>query len=54
MLHLHNTHADILIPDGVEQQAALSRTTHLGISAHQDDLEILAFTWHSAMLWNVE
>ncbi len=26
-----------------EQQAALSRTTHLGISAHQDDLEILAF-----------
>lgn len=43
MLQLHNTHADILIPDGLEQQAALSRTTHLGISAHQDDLEILAF-----------
>ncbi|GAK55494.1 LmbE family protein [Candidatus Vecturithrix granuli] len=43
MLQLHNAHADILIPDGLEQQAALSRTTHLGISAHQDDLEILAF-----------
>lgn len=43
MLQLHNADADILIPDGLEQQAALARTTHLGLSAHQDDLEILAF-----------
>lgn len=34
--------ADIYIPDGVAEQAALGRTTHLGIVAHPDDLEILA------------
>lgn len=28
--------------DGAEPQSALKRTTHLGICAHQDDLEILA------------
>ena len=43
MLQLHNSYVDILIPDVLEQQAALARTTHLGVSAHQDDLEILAF-----------
>lgn len=43
MLNLHNTTADIFVPDGVEIGQALSRTTHLGISAHQDDLEIMAF-----------
>lgn len=30
------------IPDGVSISAALSRTTHLGIAAHPDDLEIMA------------
>ena len=34
--------AQIFIPDGLDVQAALSRTTHLGIVAHQDDLEIAA------------
>lgn len=29
------------VPDGVADEAALARTTHLGISAHQDDLEIM-------------
>ncbi len=43
MLNLHNSHADMCIPDEVDIQTALERTTHLGISAHQDDLEILAF-----------
>jgi LmbE family N-acetylglucosaminyl deacetylase len=42
-MNLHNSNADILVPDGLELQPALSRTTHLGISAHQDDLEIMAF-----------
>lgn len=30
------------IPDGQETEEALHRTTHLGIGAHQDDLEIMA------------
>ncbi|NMD35617.1 MAG: PIG-L family deacetylase [Planctomycetes bacterium] len=34
--------ADIFVPDGKELAAALARTTHLGIGAHQDDLEFMA------------
>jgi LmbE family N-acetylglucosaminyl deacetylase len=34
--------ADVYVPDHVDQASALSRTTHLGIAAHQDDLEIMA------------
>jgi len=34
--------ADVFIPDGSEASAALSRTTHLAIGAHQDDLEFMA------------
>ena len=30
------------VPDGVPADAALARTTHLGIGAHADDLEIMA------------
>lgn len=39
----HNSHAEIMVPDQLETGSALDRTTHLGISAHQDDLEILAY-----------
>lgn len=35
--------ADLYIPDGTTRHGALSRTTHLGIGAHQDDLEFMAF-----------
>jgi LmbE family N-acetylglucosaminyl deacetylase len=42
-MKLHNTNSNIFIPDGLDSEKALSRTTHLGIGAHQDDLEILAF-----------
>lgn len=35
--------AEIFIPDEQPIEAALKRTTHLGIGAHQDDLEIMAF-----------
>ena len=35
--------AEIFIPDEQPVEAALKRTTHLGIGAHQDDLEIMAF-----------
>ena len=35
--------ADLFVPDGVALPEALARTTHLGIGAHQDDLEFMAF-----------
>lgn len=38
----HRPTADLFIPDGTEPEKALARTTHLGIGAHQDDLEIMA------------
>lgn len=31
------------IPDETREQAAISRTTHLAISAHQDDIEFMAY-----------
>ena len=33
---------EVYAPDGVPEEVALSRTTHLGVVAHPDDLEILA------------
>jgi LmbE family N-acetylglucosaminyl deacetylase len=35
--------AEVFVPDEVPVEAALARTTHIGIGAHQDDLEIMAF-----------
>lgn len=40
-MKLYNGTALVFVPDGMEQDAALARTTHMGISAHQDDLEIM-------------
>lgn len=34
--------AELFVPDGLPIQDALARTTHMGIGAHQDDLEIMA------------
>jgi LmbE family N-acetylglucosaminyl deacetylase len=34
--------AEIFVPDGLAVEAALARTTHMAIGAHQDDLEIMA------------
>jgi LmbE family N-acetylglucosaminyl deacetylase len=34
--------ADILVPDGRDLKSALKRTTHMGVGAHQDDLESIA------------
>lgn len=34
--------SDLYIPDECGQDEALSRTTHLGVGAHQDDLEFMA------------
>ncbi len=38
-----NPSARLMIPDGLAAPEALRRTTHLGIGAHQDDLEFMAF-----------
>jgi LmbE family N-acetylglucosaminyl deacetylase len=35
--------AEIFIPDGKSLEEALKRTTHIGIGAHQDDLEFMAY-----------
>ena len=34
--------AELFVPDGLAVEQALARTTHMAISAHQDDLEIMA------------
>ena len=39
-----NERAVVYIPDGAEEKKALSRTTHLAISAHQDDIEFMAYS----------
>ncbi len=38
----HNPGSEIHVPDGCSADEALARTTHIGIGAHQDDLEIMA------------
>ena len=42
-MKLHNESAEIFVPDGQPVEAAIRRITHLGIGAHQDDLEFMAF-----------
>jgi LmbE family N-acetylglucosaminyl deacetylase len=38
-----NPLARLTIPDGLSGSSAVTRTTHLGFGAHQDDLEFMAF-----------
>jgi len=42
-MKLHRETAEIFVPDGTPVEAALARTTHMAVGAHQDDLEIMAF-----------
>jgi LmbE family N-acetylglucosaminyl deacetylase len=42
-MKLHQSTAEIFVPDGKPVAEALKRITHLGIGAHQDDLEFMAF-----------
>jgi LmbE family N-acetylglucosaminyl deacetylase len=42
-MELHNPNSDIFIPDGAAFDVALARTTHMSVSAHQDDIEIMAY-----------
>ncbi len=42
-MKLHNATAEIFVPDDKPVDEAARRITHLGIGAHQDDLEFMAF-----------
>ncbi len=42
-MKLNQPNAEIFIPDGTPLETALSRTTHLAVGAHQDDIEIMAY-----------
>ena len=42
-MEFHNPQADLFVPDGLDTTAALARTTHLCVAAHQDDIEIMAY-----------
>lgn len=42
-MKLNNKNAEWSVPDGSSIDAALERTTHLAVSAHQDDIEIMAY-----------
>ena len=41
-MQFHNPGSEIYVPSGGSPDIALQRTTHIGIGAHQDDLEIMA------------
>ena len=41
-MKLSQPSAEIFVPDQMAVEAALPRTTHLGIGAHHDDLELMA------------
>ena len=41
-MKLTKSEADVWVPDGLPIEEALGRTTHLGVGAHQDDLEFMS------------
>ncbi len=41
-MKFHLDTAEVYIPDGMAEEEALARTTHLCFAAHQDDIEIMA------------
>ncbi len=43
-MRFNHPSAEVFVPDGTPMPDAASRTTHLAVGAHQDDLEIMAFT----------
>jgi LmbE family N-acetylglucosaminyl deacetylase len=43
VLKFKNDGAEFFVPDGKPVKEALERTTHMGVGAHQDDLEIMAY-----------
>ncbi len=41
-MQFHLNTSEIFVPDGLPVEQALARTTHMCVSAHQDDIEIMA------------
>jgi len=55
-MRFHQPSSELFIPDRLSAAEALARVTHLGIGAHQDDLEFMAFDgiakcYASSELW---
>lgn len=46
-MDFHIDTAEVYVPDGSQADAAIARTTHMAVSAHQDDIEIMAY--HGAL-----
>jgi LmbE family N-acetylglucosaminyl deacetylase len=42
-MKLNKSSAEFFIPDNLPLMAAIERTTHMVVAAHQDDIEIMAF-----------
>ena len=42
-MKFENANARIFIPDNDKEEHALAKTTHLAVSAHQDDIEFMAY-----------
>ena len=42
-MNLNKKNAEFFIPDNIDLDKAILRTTHMAIGAHQDDLEIMAY-----------
>jgi LmbE family N-acetylglucosaminyl deacetylase len=42
-MEFRNPGAQIYVPDGIAPEAALARTTHMAVGAHQDDIPIMAY-----------
>jgi LmbE family N-acetylglucosaminyl deacetylase len=42
-VQFHHASTDFFVPDNLAPAEALARTTHMCISAHQDDIEIMAY-----------
>lgn len=42
-MKLNNEKAEFFVPDGLQIDEAIARTTKMAISAHQDDIEIMAY-----------
>jgi LmbE family N-acetylglucosaminyl deacetylase len=42
-MNFNHPQADVYVPSGLAPAAALARTTHLCVAAHQDDIEIMAY-----------
>jgi len=46
-MKFQNEKAQVFVPDSLAEEQAFERVTHLGVGAHQDDLEFMA--WHGIL-----